>query len=311
MAETFRGLNTESTQLIHNFGRLLNKSAKELTTIALKRFIASIMLSEEYTKWDEFTFKRSQFKALIIEASANAFDFRFEILEICKSMAQFERDFKTRYDTFELLFHFISNSQPLQELSTQFIDICITGMTWRVGKATETIRRAAIMTLSQALLNNLLTSESLDQTSKKLFVCLKGCLEDEWSLPLRICTMEIFKVYFAERKADVSQEILFETYPMILSRLDDADDGIRVSAVDCFGQLVTCQHFVFSKSTNEYIAEHLFLHLDDQNSVLRGRIFFLMKFLIQSKGQTFIQDLAKQNLELFKHSQQLQQLIDI
>lgn len=309
IAEAYQDLQTQSKLLTNNLSRFLNISPKKLTNIALQKFIATIILTKEYQQWDEFSFKRNQFKALIIEAGENAYDFRFEILEICQSMVQFERDFKTRYDTFELLFHFISNSQQLNDLSTLFIQICMTGMTWRVGKATETIRRAALMTLSHALMKNLLTPESLKDTNKKLFISLKGCVEDEWSLPLRQSTLELFKVYFAERKQHVSQEILFDSYPMILSRLDDSDDQIRIAAVDCFGQLITCKNFVFSNSTNEYIAEHLFLHLDDQNSDLRNRIFFLMKFMIQNQNQKFIQDLAKKNLELFKHKNHLIDLI--
>ena len=296
--------------LISHIANILSLSECEVTTTALKRFIAGLLVTKQYQNWNEHSLRRVQFKYLVLEAGQHCSQFAESILEITLSLIQLGNDYTTRFDALETLFHLVREVKNFAQFSQMLIDICVKGMTWKVGKATESIRRAGALTLSQALTSQSVSIESVLDNLTTLMPVVKGCVEEEWSLQLRIVALNLLKILFAELKEKICQETLFKTYPLLLSRLDDSEDSIRIISVDVLGQLIACPAFEFSNSTHEYIVKVLFLHMDDHNQQLRERVFWLLSFLKESKCPEVVTTFAQENLTKYKHKQLCAQLIN-
>ena len=301
---------SQTQLLINQFSVQINRKRDDVTAIALRRFLAIIISTEEFKNWEEFSLKRIQFCALINESESSCEEFIEEIFQICESTLEVARDYHTRYDSLEMIYHMIPFISPLDLRSQRFINLILLGMKWRPGRANEAIRRAACLCLSKALLEEKLTKESLLGSSESLLSLLKGCIEDDRSIQLRICSLQLLKIYFAQLQSVVQIEKIFELYPLVLARLDDSDDEVRIFAVDVFAQISACKEFKFSESTGKYIAEQLFLHMDDVNQILRERIYCLLKFLLLEKGYDNVKELAQKNLEISKHKDLCLKLID-
>jgi hypothetical protein len=267
------------------------------------------MISEEYKQWDEFSLKRAQFTVLILESAKYCQSFLEPILEILNELTDLMKDYKTRYNGYEVLYNLVNHLNDFGVCSPVVIEICLQGISWKVGKPTEAIRRIACLSFTQAIINENISKDALMSQSKKVCSLFKGCIEDEWSVNLRQSGLNFIKILASEIKNELTQEFLYEIYPIVLSRLDDSNDDIRILAVDALGVVINCSNFRFSKSTMEYIISILFLHMDDPNESLRNRIFWLLKLSSEGDSKEIIEQAAGTNLELYKHKKYCQELL--
>lgn len=296
--------------MIGRFAGQLDLSKEQITIIALRRFLAVILSTKEFDNWEEFSLKRIQFCALITEAASAAQEFTEQILQVCESTLQVTRDYRTRYDSLEMLFHLVSSISSVGSYSQRLMDLCLLGMKWRPGRANEAIRRASCLTLSKALVQEVLGKDVLLTSSEGLLPVLKGCIEEDRSVQLRVCSLQLLKIYFAKLQNDVDTKTIFELYPLVLSRLDDSDDEVRIFAVDVFAQISACEQFKFSGNTESYIAEQLLLHMDDPNPILRERIFCLLKFLLLEKSYEQVRKLARDKTEVSNNKELCLKLVN-
>ena len=56
---------------------------------------------------------------------------------------------------------------------------------------------------------------------------------------------------------------LKDIYPVLLGRLDDSQDKIRIEVTKSIVAFFNCEDLVISTGTFEYVMRHLFIHLDD------------------------------------------------
>lgn len=309
-ASDVQNCSTQIQTLIGRLARQVGLSKEQVIIIALRRFLAVIISTKEFENWEEFSLKRIQFCALITEAASAAQEFTEQVLEVCECTLQVTRDYRTRYDSLEMLFHFVSTISTMEPFSQRLVDLCLLGMKWRPGRANEAIRRAACLTLSKALVQEIVGKDALLHSTEKLLPVLKGCVEEDRSVQLRVCSLQLLKIYFAKLQDDVDSKVIFELYPLVLSRLDDSDDEVRIFAVDVFAQISACKHFKFSENTGTYISEQLLLHMDDPNPILRERIFCLLKFLLLEKSYEQVRKLAKEKTEVSNFKELCLKLVD-
>ena len=296
----------DSTALLPQLAGQFGLAHDKLVLIALKRFLSRILSTGEHLNWAKDSLKRVQFCALVREAGRAVDGFLESVLQIVEPTLETGRDYATRFDSLELLFHLAPCLPDPGPLSQKYLDLCLAGMKWRAGRTNESIRRTACLCLSKALAEHKLLHQCLLDSSKTLLASLKGCVEDDRSPQLRVCALQLLKLYFSVLKDQVSTEAIFDLYPLVLSRLDDPEDEVRVFAVDVFARIAVCKSFSFSESTVKYILARFLLHMDDANRVLRERISMLLRLLAREKGWAQVSVQARKSLD--KRGTQIQHL---
>ena len=119
--------------------------------------------------------------------------------------------------------------------------ILIPAITWKAGKPQIKIRKAGIICILQLVKNKIVPQEVLMHFFNDLKASLKSCMNDDWAPDLRFascCLMEVILCYLSEQLTDME---LKDIYPMLLERLDDSQDMIRIEITKSIANFLKCR----------------------------------------------------------------------
>lgn len=115
-------------------------------------------------------------------------------------------------------------------------------MVWRAGKPSIKIRKAAILVFSKALNRGILESDALHKLYPEILPPLKTCMDDDWAPDLRLSATHFMTLLITALKDHLDQIELSQLYPVLLSRLEDAQDGIRIEITEAIKRFFGCKH---------------------------------------------------------------------
>lgn len=153
---------------------------------------------------------------------------------------------------------------------------------------------------------------------------VKSCLEEDWGPDLRFAACSLIEKIILVLNAELEGEELRQIYPVLLERLDDAQDQIRIEITKSIIAFFTCKNVKnkkffkiyafffqmgFSESILEYIVKGVFVHLDDQNEDIQMSIYNVLRFMAKLKPKLVL-DEAKDSLKKFKYPRKCQELIN-
>jgi hypothetical protein len=71
--------------------------------------------------------------------------------------------------------------------------------------------------------------------------------------------------YLLATSERIGDDELKELYPMLLERLDDSQDPIRLKITAAINVFFSCRYIKLSESTFDYVISAIFVHFDDNN----------------------------------------------
>lgn len=95
--------------------------------------------------------------------------------------------------------------------------------------------------------------DAKSQLTKKSYEDLlpgfKNCMDDDWNPDLRFSAMKMMSLVVEYLQEHLSDFQISKLYPMILERLDDAQDPIRIQTCEVIKSLFLCKNV---KSASAY-----------------------------------------------------------
>ena len=73
---------------------------------------------------------------------------------------------------------------------------------------------------------------------------MKSCLDDDWAPDLRFATCQLLEKALVTMNEVIESEELREMYPILLQRLDDAQDLIRIEITKAFTAFFACKNVI-------------------------------------------------------------------
>jgi hypothetical protein len=136
----------------------------------------------------------------------------------------------------------------LAPLSEQLLKrVLLVAIQWKVGKPQIKIRKAGVINVIALIDKHIITEEQLLDCFRDLIPHLKSCLSDDWAPELRLASCELLERYLLATSERIGDDELKELYPMLLERLDDSQDPIRLKVAAAINVFFSCR-FTLSHS---------------------------------------------------------------
>ena len=266
--------------LIFQLAQCYSLMPEDFVQKAVAEFIRKLVSSKSYELWDSHSIERQQFTALMSLCSQILFRFLDEIAHIIASCLHSDKDLETRFETLEMLHKIVIQSassikHPLGEYYLS--SVILSSLVWKVGKSNNKVRKAGILCFISMIKKSFLSRDDILNQLSNLMPTIKSCLCDDWTHDLRFATLELMCVLLELLLNTIPTEILQEIYLSILDRLDDAQDEIRIKAVEVLESIFCCSNCAFSSGIKDYILKILFAHFDDSNEQLQYRVYLALK----------------------------------
>jgi hypothetical protein len=127
------------------------------------------------------------------------------------------------------------------------LHILVPNMVWRSGRVEATVRKVALATCYGVLKAGATSTETLFKVAPSLVPLIVSSLEDTHSdVSPRYMACFCLTVVFDRLKGSFGEQTLKEIYHMLLKRLDDSDDSVRMAICG------TLQAFFLCAPPNEY-----------------------------------------------------------
>ncbi|KAF4735135.1 HEAT repeat-containing protein 2 [Perkinsus olseni] len=188
--------------------------------------------------------------------------------------------------------------------------VLLPNLIWRPGQANTRIRKASLLALHttlpaiepnwmRSILDELVRPVLAPWSCRRRQIpLLKSSLDDAFTPDNRhLATTVIIDIF--GKMADDQQldefdaEVLRESYPDLLKRLDDSVDEIRILACRALGALMEVLSSrpgtmkALSNSVFGYIIRALFVHLDDSNMQLSKAVYAALRRASAAGGSAF------------------------
>lgn len=251
---------------------------------------------ESHNHWKRNTADRFAFDTYVKQAgdflNFDSGENWIRILEIVSDCTEANKDIEMRMDMIILIENLITNAgqnSPESSLSyfSDFIleQILLPASIWRAQRPNYNVRKGAIISIIKLFQYNLVDKNTVVKYFSNLVSVLKSSLEDDWDCELRNISIKLLLRLFERNIQDnykycyLGEEELRELYPLMLKRLDDAQDENRKLVSKVFELFFTVirDRVKMSDSTVEYIIQTAFIHLDDNKIEIRKSIYDFLK----------------------------------
>lgn len=112
---------------------------------------------------------------------------------------------------------------------------------------------------------------------------MKTCLDDDWAPDLRFISTKLMRLILELVSEKISEFEISKLRPILLERLDDAQDPVRIEVCSTLRYLFKCKNAIISDGTLRYVVKTCFIHLDDRNEEVQMAVFNFLKFASDSK----------------------------
>lgn len=175
-----------------------------------------------------------------------------------------DKDPELRFDMLVLL-EFMLDTEKVEQAvranSSEIVKkVLVQSLLWRSGKPSIKIRKAAVLIFSKLLTKGLIAAEALHKQYPEVVVSLKNNLEDDWAADLRLASTQFVRQLIVSLQAALDQFELSNLYPLLLARMDDAQDPIRIQTCEAIKAFFGCPN-VLPRHTAPHVRQHLRVRL--------------------------------------------------
>lgn len=250
-------------------------------------------MRDSYEKWDRNTPERFIFDLLVRRANTAVVDYWEQILEIIAANVDNSKEYELRIDMLALVEHLLTQQSLHSTIvfysPVFFQGILIPSTAWKSGKPNIKIRKASVICMMRILEQKLIDKTKLYGMFKEIMGVVKNCIEDDWAPDLRFTAVVFIKHLLYYLNDIFDDEDYKQIYPELLSRLDDAQDSIRIETAKVFEVFFEFLPDPWSSSLYEYTVKQIFIHLDDQNELIQRAIMDVLKKAARVQTQKFIE----------------------
>eukprot|EP00826_Nyctotherus_ovalis_P035300 TRINITY_DN3020_c0_g1_i7.p1 TRINITY_DN3020_c0_g1~~TRINITY_DN3020_c0_g1_i7.p1 ORF type:complete len:467 (+),score=120.11 TRINITY_DN3020_c0_g1_i7:130-1530(+) len=227
----------------HNLEKLRTycnlESSQQLYSLELPAQLKS--LADESKGWNKTSTRRFAFKLLVLNAGEAIEDYWELVVAVLENCTQQAKDFELKCDVIMFLENVIDvygETPKLEEFTEKMlVKVLIPCCVWKAGKYHSNVRRTSINCICKIVNKNLIARAVLYNHYQGLMSVLKSCLEDEWAADLRLASCALLKALIAFLSDHLTGIFLkhvdidySDIYPLLLSRLDDSQDAVRLEA---------------------------------------------------------------------------------
>lgn len=253
--------------------------ARRCADIAKDRLIA-----KDHDDEDEASRKRVLLEAVIRAAPAACRD-HFENIfwPLVQPNINTQRTAEQRVSGLALLHALVAPSGGAALSRPAATDAIVKGvgpnLVWQAGRTALTARKAALAVL-HAILG---ATPEVSEGCLSLMPALRTCLED-YDASSRELALACLALIFKHFPNELDAELVADTYPALLKRLDDSDDRIRLAV--CVAMLdfvrLAAKSFSAGGTALEYTLEQLLVHLDDASPAIQHSVFNVLQALVKA-----------------------------
>jgi len=267
--------------------------------------------------WRRNSPDRFAFDSLVKNAGIALSDSWKEVLTIISNSIEIEKDLEMRVDMMVLMEKII-DTKTLSDDAKIFApfmirEILIPGTYWKANRPSYKIRQVALVCLIKMFDNKLVDLDMFTDNDiiTEFFSVLKVTLADDWDANLRFLSILLVGRIFTYCEKLINENHLSDSYNMILKRMDDAQDKIRIESCNVFKTFfrICMKGTKISESQYKFIMETLFVHFDDQKEDIRNAVKEVLFYASQIYSNRFL-EIAQDNLKRFTHQSICQEVID-
>lgn len=233
-------------------------------------------------------------------------------LAILKDTMNNEADPELRLKQFILLAAFFQKKdanfmhlKDVQEFTKSILDCAVVpGLIWSAGRAAEAIRTAAVCCLCALLDNSCLDENNVAKPSGKVelfsdsasfedlfkrIVPVLISLVDDVAKKTRLYSLKAVCLIMniGQKLRCLKEEYIHQTYPVVLKRLDDGCDDVRIAAIEAlteiWRELPMNYNVQFCQSHVDSLYTTTIIHLDDPEvefqQLMLGKYFLFCNFI--------------------------------
>ena len=143
------------------------------------------------------------------------------------------------------------------------------------------MRKVALAVCFMLLKSGGVLPQSLFDAAGELLPLLCSNLDDNEISPRMMCCLCV-AVILERLKGAFSSQSLSEMYPMLLKRLDDSHDQVRLAICKTLEIFFTCAPKMnYSSTLLDYSLDQLFVHLDYKESTIQGGVYEVIKVVAE------------------------------
>ena len=182
----------------------------------------------------------------------------------------------------------------------------LPNLVWRVGRVDATIRKVALAVCYGLLKSGGALPQSLFDVAGELLPLLCSNLDDHEVSPRMMACMCVTVILERLRGAFAAQS-LSEMYPLLLKRLDDSSDQVRLAICTTLESFFQCAPKENYNSTLlDYSLDQLFVHLDDRDADIQQGAFNVIKIISEHCNR----ELVMRKAESARHTHRDEKIIN-
>jgi len=257
------------------------KAKNELYAHQVTGILREYVETKSYLKWDKNAKDRLKFDVIVRHCGSGVGDVLEYVMEILEYLVQPASDVEVKIDALALIEYMLKLPDLEEQLckysQTLMSKVLIPAITWKAGKTHTKIRKAGVICMLHLIQRKVIPQETLMHLMADIRPLLKTSMSDDFAPDLRFASCNLMEALLTHLSDQLTDYELKDIYPILLERLDDSQDIIRIEITKSLRSFFKCQKLRMSPSILEYVLRILFIHLDDQNEQVQLAMFNLLK----------------------------------
>jgi len=150
-------------------------------------------------------------------------------------------------------------------------------LVWRVGRVEATVRKVTLAVTHALLRAGAVKPATLYEVAGELVPQITSQMDDHETSVRHISAL-CLNVVFERLRGAFGHQAVSELYPMLIKRLDDSNDEVRVQACKALGAfMAAASPGAYSGTALDYTLDQLFIHLDDPDSTIQAVVYEVIR----------------------------------
>lgn len=139
---------------------------------------------------------------------------------------------------------------------------------------------------------------------------ITSCISDNWAPELRLACCEFMEQFLSYTREFISWDQLTELYEILLARLDDSQNPIRIKATVALNLFFLCKCLPPGEKSSipKYMITSIFVHFDDNKKDIRDAINITLRYAARTYPEQVLEN-AEINLKRMKNPEHCEELV--
>ena len=169
-------------------------------------------------------------------------------------------------------------SASLSEAASIILKNIVCGsLVWRVGRVEATVRKVTLAVTHALLRAGAVKPKILYDVAGELVPQITSQMDDNETSVRHISAL-CLHVIFERLRGAFGYQAVSELYPMLIKRLDDSNDDVRIEACRALGAFMAAASAgAYAGTALDYTLDQLFIHLDDPDPNIQSVVYDVIR----------------------------------